>query len=143
MHTTAGYLLWASFTHHYTFDYHVGDIYACVADIGWITGHSYIVYGPLANGATTLMFESLLALVSVGGSNAAKASAWSPPSIGETSPEAPVRLGVFLADLGPESPERVVLPVRGRLPGLASWPLPSLKKDLTATTVLKVSPEGA
>ena len=59
MHTTAGYLLWASFTHHYTFDYHVGDIYACVADIGWITGHSYIVYGPLANGATTVMFESL------------------------------------------------------------------------------------
>jgi len=59
MHTTAGYLLWASFTHHYTFDYHVGEIYACVADIGWITGHSYIVYGPLANGATTVMFESL------------------------------------------------------------------------------------
>ena len=59
MHTTAGYLLWASFTHHYTFDYHVGDIYACVADIGWITGHSYIVYGPLANGGTTVMFESL------------------------------------------------------------------------------------
>ena len=59
MHTTAGYLLWASFTHHYTFDYHVGEIYACVADIGWITGHSYIVYGPLANGGTTVMFESL------------------------------------------------------------------------------------
>jgi acetyl-CoA synthetase len=59
MHTTAGYLLWASFTHHYTFDYHVGEVYACVADIGWITGHSYIVYGPLANGATSLMFESL------------------------------------------------------------------------------------
>jgi acetyl-CoA synthetase len=59
MHTSAGYLLWASFTHHYTFDYHVGEIYACVADIGWITGHSYIVYGPLANGATTVMFESL------------------------------------------------------------------------------------
>jgi len=59
MHTSAGYLLWASFTHHYTFDYHVGDVYACVADIGWITGHSYIVYGPLANGATTVMFESL------------------------------------------------------------------------------------
>ena len=59
MHTTAGYLLWAAFTHHYTFDYHVGEIYACVADIGWITGHSYIVYGPLANGATTVMFESL------------------------------------------------------------------------------------
>ena len=59
MHTTAGYLLWASFTHHYTFDYHVGEVYACVADIGWITGHSYIVYGPLANGATTLMFESI------------------------------------------------------------------------------------
>jgi acetyl-CoA synthetase len=59
MHTTAGYLLWASFTHHYTFDYHPGEIYACVADVGWITGHSYIVYGPLANGATTVMFESL------------------------------------------------------------------------------------
>ena len=56
---TAGYLLWASFTHFYTFDYHVGEVYACVADIGWITGHSYIVYGPLCNGATTVMFESL------------------------------------------------------------------------------------
>jgi len=59
MHTTAGYLLWASFTHYYTFDYRPGDVYACVADIGWITGHSYIVYGPLCNGATTVMFESL------------------------------------------------------------------------------------
>merc|ERR1719231_1002953 len=59
MHTTAGYLLWASFTHHYTFDYHVGEVYACVADIGWITGHSYIVYGPLANGVSTFMFESV------------------------------------------------------------------------------------
>ena len=45
LHTTAGYLLWAAFTHHYTFDYRPGDVYACVADIGWITGHSYIVYG--------------------------------------------------------------------------------------------------
>jgi len=59
MHSSAGYLLWAAFTHHYTFDYHVGEVYACVADIGWITGHSYIVYGPLCNGATTVMFESL------------------------------------------------------------------------------------
>jgi acetyl-CoA synthetase len=59
MHTTAGYLLWASFTHKYTFDYRPGDVYACVADVGWITGHSYIVYGPLCNGATTVMFESL------------------------------------------------------------------------------------
>lgn len=59
MHTSAGYLLWAAFTHHYTFDYRPGDVYACVADIGWITGHSYIVYGPLCNGATTVMFESL------------------------------------------------------------------------------------
>jgi acetyl-CoA synthetase len=59
MHTSAGYLLWSAFTHHYTFDYRPGDIFACVADIGWITGHSYIVYGPLCNGATTVMFESL------------------------------------------------------------------------------------
>jgi len=59
MHTTAGYLLWSALTHFYTFDYHEGDVYACVADIGWITGHSYIVYGPLCNGGTTLMFESL------------------------------------------------------------------------------------
>jgi len=59
MHSSAGYLLWAAFTHFYTFDYHVGEVYACVADIGWITGHSYIVYGPLCNGATTVMFESL------------------------------------------------------------------------------------
>merc|ERR1719174_367994 len=59
MHSTAGYLLWASFTHYYTFDYRPGDVYACVADIGWITGHSYIVYGPMCNGATTVMFESL------------------------------------------------------------------------------------
>ena len=58
-HTTAGYLLYTSLTHKYVFDYHDGDIYACVADIGWITGHSYVVYGPLANGATTVIFESL------------------------------------------------------------------------------------
>ena len=51
--------LWSSFTHHYTFDYRPGDVYACVADIRWITGHSYIVYGPLCNCATTVMFESL------------------------------------------------------------------------------------
>ncbi|HEX7507598.1 MAG TPA: acetate--CoA ligase [Polyangia bacterium] len=58
-HTTAGYLLHAALTHRYVFDYHDGDIYACVADVGWITGHSYVVYGPLCNGATTLLFESV------------------------------------------------------------------------------------
>jgi acetyl-CoA synthetase len=57
-HTHAGYLLYTSLTHEYVFDYRDGDIYACVADVGWITGHSYIVYGPLLNGATTFMFES-------------------------------------------------------------------------------------
>ena len=59
LHTTGGYLLWAAFTHKYVFDYHDGDIYWCTADVGWVTGHSYIVYGPLANGATTLMFEGV------------------------------------------------------------------------------------
>ncbi|MGB1192033.1 MAG: acetate--CoA ligase, partial [Pseudomonadales bacterium] len=59
MHTTAGYLLGAAITHKYIFDYHEGEIYWCTADVGWITGHSYIVYGPLANGATTLMFEGV------------------------------------------------------------------------------------
>jgi acetyl-CoA synthetase len=59
LHTTGGYLLWAAYTHHYVFDYHEGDIYWCTADVGWVTGHSYIVYGPLANGATTLMFEGV------------------------------------------------------------------------------------
>ena len=59
MHTTAGYLLCAAMTHKYVFDYHDGDIYWCTADVGWITGHSYIVYGPLANGAITLMFEGV------------------------------------------------------------------------------------
>ena len=58
MHTTGGYLVFAAYTHRLIFDYHPGDIYFCAADIGWITGHSYIVYGPLANGATTVMFES-------------------------------------------------------------------------------------
>ncbi|MDC0120369.1 acetate--CoA ligase [Amylibacter sp.] len=57
VHSSAGYLVYASMTHQYTFDYQEGDIYWCTADVGWITGHSYIVYGPLANGATTLMFE--------------------------------------------------------------------------------------
>ncbi len=57
-HTTAGYLLYTSLTHEYVFDYREDDVYACVADVGWITGHSYVVYGPLANGATTVMFES-------------------------------------------------------------------------------------
>ena len=59
VHTTGGYLVWASMTHKYVFDYHDGDIYWCTADIGWVTGHSYIVYGPLANGATTVMFEGI------------------------------------------------------------------------------------
>jgi acetyl-CoA synthetase len=59
LHTTGGYLVYASMTHHYVFDYHDGDIYWCTADVGWVTGHSYIVYGPLANGATTLMFEGV------------------------------------------------------------------------------------
>ncbi len=59
VHTTGGYLLYASVTHQYVFDYHDGDIYWCTADVGWVTGHSYIVYGPLANGATTLMFEGV------------------------------------------------------------------------------------
>jgi acetyl-CoA synthetase len=59
LHTTAGYLLQAAMTHKYVFDYREGDIYWCTADVGWVTGHSYIVYGPLANGATTLMFEGV------------------------------------------------------------------------------------
>jgi acetyl-CoA synthetase len=59
LHTTGGYILFASMTHQYVFDYHDGDIYWCTADVGWVTGHSYIVYGPLANGATTLMFEGV------------------------------------------------------------------------------------
>ncbi|MCQ0971833.1 acetate--CoA ligase [Paracoccus sp. TK19116] len=59
VHTTGGYLVYAAMTHEYVFDYHDGDIYWCTADVGWVTGHSYIVYGPLANGATTLMFEGV------------------------------------------------------------------------------------
>ena len=59
LHTTGGYLVYAAMTHQYVFDYHDGDVYWCTADIGWVTGHSYIVYGPLANGATTLMFEGV------------------------------------------------------------------------------------
>jgi acetyl-CoA synthetase len=59
VHTTGGYLVYAAMTHQYTFDYHDGDIFWCTADVGWVTGHSYIVYGPLANGATTLMFEGI------------------------------------------------------------------------------------
>ena len=59
LHSTGGYLLWASLTHELVFDYRPGQIYWCAADIGWVTGHSYIVYGPLANGATTLMYEGL------------------------------------------------------------------------------------
>lgn len=59
LHTTGGYLVYASMTHQYVFDYHEGDVYWCTADVGWVTGHSYIVYGPLANGAITLMFEGI------------------------------------------------------------------------------------
>jgi acetyl-CoA synthetase len=59
VHTSGGYLVFASITHQYVFDYHDGDIYWCTADVGWVTGHSYIVYGPLANGATTLIFEGV------------------------------------------------------------------------------------
>ncbi|MDQ7017753.1 MAG: acetate--CoA ligase [Robiginitomaculum sp.] len=59
LHTCGGYLVYAAMTHQYVFDYHDGDIYWCTADVGWVTGHSYIVYGPLANGATTLMFEGV------------------------------------------------------------------------------------
>jgi acetyl-CoA synthetase len=59
VHATGGYLVFTAMTHQYVFDYHEGDIYWCTADVGWVTGHSYIVYGPLANGATTLMFEGV------------------------------------------------------------------------------------
>jgi acetyl-CoA synthetase len=59
LHTTGGYLVWASYTHENVFDYHPGDVYWCTADVGWVTGHTYIIYGPLANGATTLMFEGI------------------------------------------------------------------------------------
>jgi acetyl-CoA synthetase len=59
VHTSGGYLVYASLTHEITFDYHEGDVYWCTADVGWVTGHSYIVYGPLANGATTVMFEGV------------------------------------------------------------------------------------
>ncbi len=59
MHTTGGYMVYASMTHQYIFDYHDGDVYWCTADVGWVTGHSYIIYGPLANGAITLMFEGV------------------------------------------------------------------------------------
>ena len=59
LHTTGGYLVFCAMTHQYVFDYHDGDIYWCTADVGWVTGHSYIIYGPLANGATTLMFEGV------------------------------------------------------------------------------------
>ena len=59
VHSTAGYLLWSALTHKYVFDIHDDDVYFCTADIGWVTGHSYVVYGPLCNGATTLMFEGV------------------------------------------------------------------------------------
>ena len=66
LHTTGGYLLYAAMTHEYVFDYHDGDVYWCTADVGWVTGHSYIVYGPLANGATTVMFEGVPTYPDVG-----------------------------------------------------------------------------
>ena len=66
VHTTGGYLLWSAMTHEIVFDYHDGDIYWCTADVGWVTGHSYIVYGPLANGATTLIFEGVPTYPDVG-----------------------------------------------------------------------------
>jgi len=59
LHTTGGYLAWAAMTHHYVFDYRPGEVYWCAADVGWVTGHSYVVYGPLANGATVVMFEGV------------------------------------------------------------------------------------
>ena len=59
LHTTGGYMVYASMTHQYIFDYKANDIYWCTADIGWVTGHSYIIYGPLSNGATTIMFEGV------------------------------------------------------------------------------------
>ena len=59
LHTSGGYLLYTAMTHHYVFDHHDGDVYWCTADVGWVTGHSYIVYGPLANGATTVVFEGV------------------------------------------------------------------------------------
>ena len=59
LHTSGGYLVYAAMTHQYVFDYHDGDVYWCTADVGWVTGHTYIVYGPLANGATTLIFEGV------------------------------------------------------------------------------------
>ena len=83
LHTTGGYLLYTAFTHQYVFDYHEGDIYWCTADVGWVTGHSYIVYGPLANGATTLMFEGVpnypTSLALLGGLRQAQASTSSTP----------------------------------------------------------------
>ena len=59
LHTTGGYLVLTSMTHQYVFDYHDGEVFWCTADVGWITGHSYIVYGPLVNGATTVIFEGV------------------------------------------------------------------------------------
>ena len=59
LHTSGGYIVYASMTHQYIFDYKANDIYWCTADIGWVTGHSYIIYGPLSNGATTIMFEGV------------------------------------------------------------------------------------
>lgn len=59
LHTSGGYLLWAAYTHQHVFDYREGEVFWCAADVGWVTGHSYVVYGALANGATTLMYEGV------------------------------------------------------------------------------------
>ena len=59
LHTTVGYMVWASMTHEYVFDYKEGEVYWCTADVGWVTGHTYIGYGPLANGATRVVFEGV------------------------------------------------------------------------------------
>ena len=88
LHTTGGYLVYASMTHQYVFDYHDGDVYWCTADVGWVTGHSYIVYGPLANGATTLMFEGVPNYPSVAASGRSSTSTRSTSSTPRRPPSA-------------------------------------------------------
>jgi hypothetical protein len=78
LHTTGGYLVYAAITHKYVFDYHDGDVYWCTADVGWVTGHSYIVYGPLANGATTMMFEGVPTIPTPAASGRSSTSTRSP-----------------------------------------------------------------
>ena len=73
-HNVGGYMIFAALTHKYIFDYHDGDIWWCTADIGWVTGHSYIIYGPLANGATTIMFEGIPTYPPLAGSCSAASS---------------------------------------------------------------------